>query len=363
MSEHENQDIAITALGGITAVGGNAEQSVAAIRAGRMSIAEHEIYKCEPDDPEWHERLPCYVSAVPVVGHYIEKAERFYQLVMPALEELMSQARLKRKDLEKCGLFLSLPPMDATIANIGLDERFLGELAQRTGLLNLKTGKINRSGSSGMFEHVGDAMALLQSGELDFCIVGGVDSWLLKKRLGQLDLEMRLKSGRNRDGFIPGEAATMIMLERTETARSRNAAIMSVINGFGRGKEPKSFYSQKNSSGQGLTAAIDGVLSTLDSGKVFNTVYCDLNGESYYATENGLVLSRRGRSLADVDLIHPVTHCGDVGAAMGGLLIACATMAHYRALGPGDDVLLWTASDNGARAALSLQQCDIEKLC
>ena len=55
-------------------------------------------------------------------------------------------------------------------------------------------------------------------------------------------------------------------------------------------------------------------------------------------------------------LIHPAENCGDVGAASGGLLLACASMAFKQGYHMGDEALLWTASDTGKRVALILQR-------
>lgn len=364
MPDLATDTIVITALGATTSVGADAEQSCAAIRAGIVNIAEHEFYiPKQADEPLGEEVYPLHVSTVPILEASIEGADRFHQLALPALLDVLERAKLLENNrLQKCALFLSLPPVDAVTTEIELNHKFIAGICKDADLINLNMTKINQTGATGVFEHINDAVKMLRSEQLDYCIVGGVDTWLLEQRLDIMDAAWRLTSERNRDGFTPGEAATMMVLERAETAKSRGLPIMSSISGVGQAVEPETFSSEKNSTGQGLTQAVEAVLAS-SANNSFKTVYCDLDGESYYAFEWSLVQTRLGRSLANLKpLIHSAKTCGNVGAATGGLLVACATMTHFRGFDSGEDVLLWTASDNGTRAALSLQQVDIQKL-
>ncbi|MDH5571730.1 MAG: hypothetical protein OEY89_08195 [Gammaproteobacteria bacterium] len=347
-------NVVITSLGALTPVGPAVEQSCAAIQAGISRITEHAFYECIPDDPEWDEYLPLFSSSVPTLDPFLDGFDRLLELTIPALTEVVENASLKRSDIPRAGLFIALPQSDAATYNIGLASNFIPQLCKRTGLTGFKTSSINQSGHTGIFEHVIDAITLLESGELDFCIIGGIDSYLLEQRLDLLDAAWRIRSERNVDGFIPGEAAVMIMLETEQHAKDRGMVPLSKIKSVASGQEPETITSQKTSTGSGLSDAITGVLQHTNADS-FQTVYCSLNGESYYAFEWGIQLTRLSKVFGNMtDLIHPAENCGDVGAATGALLLACASQAFKLGYNAGEEMLLWTSANNGLRVALTL---------
>jgi len=355
MSDASN-NIVITAMGALTPVGANVEKSCAAIKAGINRINEHSYYECTPEDPEWDDTLPLFVADVPAIDPFTDGPERLMELALPVLNEVMGKAKLKRADLDECGLMLSLPQPDAAIDSMQLNSRFVPELCKRTGLTTLKLWKTSQTGHTGVFALVQNACQKLANGDLQFCVVGGVDSYLLEARLDVLDAAWRIRTERNVDGFIPGEAAVMLMLETQAHATARGATILARITHIGEGTEPEAYHSKKNSTGTGLSTALDTAIPKNSSAKPIQEVYCSLNGESYYAFEWGLALVRLNTAFEGLKhLHHPAENCGDVGAATGGLLMACAAQNLSKIKQSDAQSLLWTASDNGHRMALTLQ--------
>ena len=355
MSDPKVNDIVVTAMGAISPVGGNAEQTCAAIHANIAAIKEHAYYTCIAKD-QYDDELSLNASSVPFIDPYLDGAERLLQLAIPALLELFGNTLLDKQNTDNAGLLLALPQSDESTNDWQLQRTFIPQLCHRLELANFKTSNINQEGHTGMFSLIGDAIEQLQSGQLDYCIVGGVDSWLFEKRLVLLDKTWRLKSGRNIDGFIPGEAAVMLLLETASHASTANRPILSQISGLGGGTEIENIDSDKNSSGEGLAEAITNTLQYSSVDQHFESVYCDLNGESYRGFEWGLMQARLGTRFENIkQLIHPAENCGDVGAAIGGLLIASASTAFQHGYNKSGHALLWTASDSGQRMALHLQ--------
>jgi 3-oxoacyl-[acyl-carrier-protein] synthase-1 len=249
---------------------------------------------------------------------------------------------------------LALPPIDKATRAMNLASVMVPELCKRTGLTTLKLWKTSQTGNTGVFKLLQSASQKLQDGDVEYCIVGGVDSYLLEERLEFYDAAWRLRSGRNVDGFIPGEAAAMLMLETAQHAKSRGAPILARIGSTGEGMESQAIHDDKHSTGVGLTQAIESVIQTGECAQGLDTVYCSLNGESYFAFEWGVVLTRLGETLAQMkNLVHPADCVGDVGAATGALLLACAAsdIMNNTESSPS---LLWCSSDSGQRIALSL---------
>lgn len=349
--------IVITAIGAITPVGANAEQSCAAIAAGMTRINEHAYYQCTPEDPEWDEPLPLFAADVPVLDPFMDGAERLLELALPALTEVVSAAKFKRRDLEQCGLMLSLPQSDKAVDAMNLPANFIPELCKRTGLSTFNLWKTTQGGHTGVFTLLQSAMQKIQSGYIECCIVGGVESYLLEERLNELDAAWRIRSDRTVDGFIPGEAAVMLLLETAEHATARGMPILAQLGMLAEGFEPETIESDKQSTGEGLTQAMETVIQATDAASGFTSVYCSLNGESYYAFEWGVILARLHESLEKMQhLVHPADCVGDVGAATGALLLACAIADFKKSKELGRPSLLWTSSDNGHRMALTLQK-------
>jgi len=92
---------------------------------------------------------------------------------------------------------------------------------------------------------IGDAFRLIQYGEADAMVTGGTEAALVPLAIGGLD-KMRAISRRNdepekasrpfdkdRDGFICGEGAGILILEELESAKRREAKIYAELIGYG----------------------------------------------------------------------------------------------------------------------------------
>jgi 3-oxoacyl-[acyl-carrier-protein] synthase II len=92
---------------------------------------------------------------------------------------------------------------------------------------------------------VGDAWRLIRSGEADVVLAGGVEAPLSPLSFGAFAI-IRAMSTRNdeghracrpfdrdRDGFLMGEAACVLVIEELEHARARGARIYAEISGYG----------------------------------------------------------------------------------------------------------------------------------
>jgi len=93
---------------------------------------------------------------------------------------------------------------------------------------------------------IGDAYRIIQRGEADVMIAGGSEAAITKMGFGGFCALRALSSSRNenpstasrpfdkdRDGFVIGEGAGVLILENLEHAKKRNANIYSEIVGYG----------------------------------------------------------------------------------------------------------------------------------
>ena len=345
--------LGITAAAAHTAVGGGAAQTAASIRAGLSRFGAHPTYEARRADPEWESPEPLNVAAAPGIDPALRGAERLHALLIPVLTELLETASLHRRDLAQCALLLALPAPDEAVASWRLAETFLAELSRRTGLV-FKTTRQSLSGHAAGIELLAEASALLGSGEVHFCVLAGVDSYLSADRLSVLDEAYRLKSPRNVDGFCPGEAAAAVLLEGHRQRRS--GAPRATVTALGLGLEPEPMRSEKVSTCAGLVQALRGALPPEGSP---DFLLCDLNGESYRAFEWGVAQARLGPRLEGLGrAVMPARSVGDVGAATGALLITTAVEAFARGWAPGEDALIFAASEGALRAAARISSPD-----
>src|SRR5206468_531406 len=97
------------------------------------------------------------------------------------------------------------------------------------------------------------------------------------------------------------------------------------------------------------------VASLANKEKRPDVVLCDLNGESYRATEWSYATAKAFRDGQPVPpVVHPADCIGDVGAAIGGILVGLAAFSMKKRLAPWQAVLVWCSSDNGERAACAV---------
>ena len=343
-------NIVITATSAVTAVGEDIKQTCAAINAGITPFVEHAYITCTPSDPEWDEPLPTYVATVPFINPTLNTSERLSLLAIPAISEVFNQSKLKRKELIKTGLFLALPIADKSTEGLGFNESWLNDLKKKTGLGGMAHFKISHSGNVGVFTLIKEAIQLLNSGELEQCIIGGVDSYLFAERIAFFDKQWRIKSERNVDGFIPGEGAAMLLLETKANANKRKIKPLAQLSGLGEGSEEKHFNSQLSSTGQGLANAIRSAVNQQDVSQPISNIYCDFNGESYYAQEWGLMQVRLSAMFKGVKAFkHPADSYGHVGAVSGALLLANAVDDIEKNKAINQHALVSTANDNGQR--------------
>lgn len=350
------QPLAVTALGAFSSVGTNLAQTCTSIRAGLCGLAERANFETLPHDPEWDPGGPLAVAACEAVAPEVGGWNRLLALAVPPLHEVLGSAAIRRADLGAVALLLALPAPDEAVGRWGSREAFGRELLRVTGLGGVGRLNINTSAHTGVFELAAEAADLLAGGHLRHCLLLGVDSYLGEDRLVLWDRNWRVRSERNPDGFLPGEAACALLLERPADAQARGRPVRALVRSLGFGHEPNNFSSDKQSSGAGLCQAVSEAMREAPSA---NWVCSDLNGESYRAFEWGTSLVRLHQKLGAVETLHHPAECvGEVGAATGALLTAHAAFALGRPNPPSNEALLLTSADDGARAALWLTAPD-----
>jgi 3-oxoacyl-[acyl-carrier-protein] synthase-1 len=352
-------DLVVTALGVLCPVGYQAASACAAIRAGISRLVEHEGYVCLPPEGPAAQAVeeiePLVAAPVPLVDDDLDGPERLLALALPALQNALVEAGIGRKDLKRGAMLVALPAPDPVVASWQLGKTFARDLCRRAGVDGWGTTDSIEEGASGVFRALESARALLDTGRAQFCVVVAVDTLIDSERLAHLDRGWRLRSQRNPDGMLPGEAGVAIVLEARSNAERRRASILGVVGRVISAQETATVNTERWSSGEGLCRTLRPLLEG-PGGAVGSFVLCDLNGESYRAHEWAVVQTRLGREMPAVEwLVHPAEAVGDVGTAMAGLLVAYACYAFEGGYAPASAALAWVGSDEGGRAAVVIR--------
>lgn len=343
----------------VTAVGINAAQTFASVRA-RISRAEErdDIYRCLPEEPSLEDRDPVVVAPVGYLcgddAREGPPAEWFAELAGRALRELSETSGPYADLATDSSLYVALPtPRRGWAAKDAM--RFMTSLNSRMPGRPYERARVAWGGRAVGIALIAEACAAISARRTSAAVVVGVDSYLRTRWLAELDEAYLLKSARNFDGFLPGEAAGCLLLESVERASKRRERPLADIRATAHGVCPDP---REDNTGEVLAKVIGACLPAGPAAPVLVT--SDLNGCTPRAREWGFALGRLGARMPDPSMEFPVTSLGDIGAATG--IVLPAITARYLASKHRQHrhALVWAASegDDGARSALMLARPD-----
>lgn len=367
--------IAVTAAGMACSLGLNSAQACAAARAGLVRVSEIDTfnYTLYPDiAKEGLDGVPLLVGhRVPVVGDGCAGLAKLLALSRPALNELFGSMALSAAQWSRTALLVNVSDayFQCTFgaAPEPIDEREpLPYAAQWTRTVAQLSGRICAEfglplegrlqfawcgGRTGIAELLLRCEQLLEANEVDRCIIGAVESCLEPQALLAYSAAGVLKTEANPAGFLPGEAAVYLLVERASAARSRGAF---VLGGIAQTTDTPYLGVDELPRGLGLVTCIDATLS--GSGLRPGLVIADLNGTEMRANDWGhaLVHLRARWGEFDFQTWMPAQSFGETGAASGAVALCVALRALERGYAPPGMILAILSAENGGRAALSL---------
>ena len=339
----EPTGMSIVGLGARTALGEGVAPSLAAVRAG---IAGFEAHPFMIDKAG--ERM--IVARASYLADDAVGARRFVDLAVPAVVEALQV--LKEARLPEIPVLLGIPaPRPGRPATLARDLA-----AALKGIAPLGEAAVFPLGHAAWFWTLSKAAELFQGRRSEFCLVGGVESYLDPETLEWVDANNQLHSDSNSWGFVPGEAAGFCLLATPAAVKRHKLASLAHVQSWGTGREPNLIKTETVCLGKGLTEAFRTALAGLPSGQRVNHMVCDMNGEPYRADELGFTVSRTGGRFDDAaDYSAPADCWGDVGAASAPLFAASVATAAAKGLAAGPRTLIWASSEGGERGAALLE--------
>jgi 3-oxoacyl-[acyl-carrier-protein] synthase II len=255
----------VTGVGLLTPLGIGTDVSWEAIRAGKSGIGPITQF----DAAAFSCRIAGEVKGFNP-GDYIEKKEikkmgRFIQFAVAAADFALKDSGLKvtPEDAEQVGVYIGSGIGGFEV--IEREHRTLLEHGPRrispffipATIINLASGYVSiRSGAKGpnsatatacttSAHSIGDSFRLIQHGDAVAMICGGTEACITPMGIGGF-AAMRALSTRNddperasrpwdrdRDGFVVGEGAGILVLEELEFAQRRGANILAEVVGYG----------------------------------------------------------------------------------------------------------------------------------
>jgi 3-oxoacyl-[acyl-carrier-protein] synthase-1 len=325
----------------VTAVGFNAPASLAAMRAGIRNIYQTNLW-------DKYSGTNLAAGKVPLPQWWVGLG-KLADLAAPAILECFEAA--KPVPAQGIPVLLGAAPPDRPFRFEELDTHIFPEIERRLGCLLHPASEVVPRDHVSVVAALREAEQMIAAKKAPCVIVGAVDS-LLHHDLKNYYLEKRrLLTPMNSNGFSLGEAGSAVLV--TTAGDSRDGELQ--ILGMCMGREKATIESEEPLRGDGLTQVIRGALS--ESG--LTTQEChyritDMNGEHYKFKEMALQTGRFVRKPTPklFDLWHPIEYIGDVGAAIGPIILGVALHAGRKGYGNGPTVLCTLGNDDGERAAL-----------
>ena len=260
-----NRRVVITGLGLVCGVGNNAPDVWRQLLSGTSGVAPIQSF----DTTGFSTTFAAEVKNFDPLD-FIEKKEarkmgRFIHFAIAATQEAMTQAGLQvTPEIEdRVGVFIG-----SGIGGFEILEREHSNLLQGgprkispffipSVIVNMAAGQVSiRYGAKGPISAtatacatsanaIGDSVRMIMHGDADAIIAGGAEASVTPLALGGF-AAMRALSTRNdeptrasrpfdkeRDGFVIGEGAGIVILEELEFARARGAKILAEVIGYG----------------------------------------------------------------------------------------------------------------------------------
>lgn len=345
--------LAVSGFGMITSAGMSAIQTCTSVDAGiSRKTTMPELYYCDPDDPDFEngtELIAAPIAFLPGERLKDDPVTWLAGIAGHAFFDLLANSSYTDEQFSDTGLFVSIPPMlgqpglyDSGIAHIpGVKDAF-GYCFHN--VIEHDVFPVERycfDGHTGVFALFEEATKAIHEGRISRAIVGGVESCLFPKWLDLLDKKYRIKSDRNIDGYIPGEAAAFIIIEKEGNLPEERTIFRIERQAF------------SNDSARGLIHAADRLMDDTDNPPL---VVIDLNGESGRMKDWGLARTVLGHRLGNpVSLEHPADVLGDTGAASGAVLTIIAMYMLQKKHKDRKTALILTSSDQGERRGITLR--------
>ena len=357
--------VVVTGLGLVTPVGLNVEESWSALLAGvsgagpitQFDASEHPVrFACEVKDFDPEDYMDRKEA---------RRADRFLQFAMATAGQAAEQADLegimRATSPERVGVIVgsgiggltTLEDQHAKLLDRGPGRvspffipMFIGDMA--AGMISMRYGAqgpnyATVSACASSAHAVGSALRAIRIGEADVMVAGGTEATVTPLCMAGF-ASMKALSERNdspetasrpfdltRDGFVLGEGAGMLVLERLEHAQERGANIIAEFAGFGQSADAY-HMTAPSPGGAGAQIAIRAAMRDADMA-IDDVDYVNAHGTSTPAndsTETAAIRAVFGERADELVVGSTKSMTGHTLGAAGGIEAAICALVCER---------------------------------
>jgi 3-oxoacyl-[acyl-carrier-protein] synthase II len=261
----EQRRVVVTGLGLICGVGNTAPEVWAGVIAGKSGMAEIKAFDLTGHPVRFAAEVKDFDPLKFVEKKESRKMGRFIHFALAAADEAMQHSGLKitPDNADNIGVHIGsgiggfdvIEREHTALMNGG--PRKISPFFIPASIVNLAAGHVSiRYGAKGPNEatatacttsahSIGDAFRIIERGDADAMLAGGAEAAITPMGVGGF-AAMKALSTRNedpehacrpwdkdRDGFVVGEGAGILILEELEFAKKRGAKILAEIIGYG----------------------------------------------------------------------------------------------------------------------------------
>ena len=397
MADYRNRRVVVTGLGIVCPLGTGVEKTWKALCAGESGITR--ITKFDPKDyaSQIAGEVKDFNPADYIEKKEIKKMDTFIHYAVAASQMAVDDAGLKvaPEEADRVGVYIG-----AGIGGLPAIEHYHKVLLEKGPdritpffipmvIINLASGQVAmRLGARGpnscavtacaTGNHcIGDAFRIIQRGEADAMLAGGTESCITPLGVAGFSAAKALSTrndeptkasrpfDKDRDGFVLGEGAGVLLLEELERARRRGARIYAELVGYGMNSDAYHITAPPE-DGHGAVRCMELAIEDAKMSKD-EVGYINAHGTSTMADaiETGAIKQVFGERAKRIPVSSTKSMTGHLLGAAGGVEAVFSVLAlHHHLLPPTInldhpdpacdlDYIPWKARPSSITAALS----------
>ncbi len=280
--------VVVTGLGAVTPLGNTVDETWVGIRAGKSGVGPITLFDASDYKVKIAAEVKNFETAPWLDRKEARKMARFCQFANVAAAQAIADAGFDKESISKAnsGIIIGngiggfevieasmkkyfesgndrIPPLSIPmlISNEGA-----GNISMLFGIKGVSWTLATACASSS--DSLGLALDLVRSGRMDVCVAGGTEAAITGFGIGSFNVLQTLATSftdnpekasrpfdKDREGFIMGEGAGILILEELEHAKARGAKIYAEFAGYG-GSSDAYHITSPNPDGSGGALAI-----------------------------------------------------------------------------------------------------------
>lgn len=310
--------VVVTGLGCVSPVGNSVEETWASLKAGKSGVAPIAGYDATPFKVKYDAEVKNFNVTDYVDGKEARKMARFTQLAVAASRMALDDSKLagNQEVLDETGVYLGVGIGGFEVTESGLKAYFNSDMKRVPPMTVPELIPNEAAGNICIVNHIhgpahtictacasgtdaiGHALDQIRSGRVDVALAGGTESAVngftnisfgVLQALSSKWVDDPAKASRpfdkDRDGFVMGEGATILILEEYEHAKARGAKIYAEVAGYGATTDGYHLTAPNPDGKEGARAM---TLALKDAGiKPEDVVYYNAHGTSTHLNDSG----------------------------------------------------------------------------